>query len=65
MVRPIVFCNICHVLSIKWDCSFSDLGWLYARLAFALVWATNTCIWGSRTQWRSLGMKDGTTIPFD
>ena len=53
-------------LSIKWGCNFSEvLGWLHARLAFALVQATNVCIQGSRIQWQSLGMEDGAVIPFD
>ena len=32
--------------------------WLQARLAFALVQATNVCVRGSRTKWRSLGLED-------
>ena len=39
--------------------------WLQARLAFALVQATNVCIRGSRTKWRSLGLEDGAAVPFD
>ena len=50
-----------HSLSVKWDHSFSEiLGWLHARL----VWTTNVCIRGSRTQWQSLEMEDGAAIPF-
>ena len=50
-------------LSIKWDCSSSEiLGWLHARLAHALVQATNACSQGSRTQWWSLGMEDANFV---
>ena len=58
--------HLARSLSVKWDHNFSEiLGWLHARLAFALVRTTNVCIWGSRTQWWSLGMEDGTAFPFD
>ena len=44
-MRPIVFATFGMFLSIKWDCRFNEiLGWLHARLVFALVWATNACI---------------------
>ena len=31
--------------------------------AFALVRATNVCVRGSRTKWRSLGLEDGAAVP--
>ena len=67
MMRPIVFLQyLARYLSINLDCSVSEiLGWLHAHLVYALVQATNACSQGSRTQWWSLGMKDGAAIPFD
>ena len=53
-------------LSVVWERHYGEvIGWLRARLAFALVRATNVCIRGSRTKWRSLGLEDGAAIPFD
>ena len=46
--------------SIRWDKSFAEvLGWIHARLAFAILMASVLCIRGSRTKWRSLGLEDG------
>ena len=50
-------------LSSRWDKSFAEvLGWIHARLAFAIVRASVLCIRGSRTKWRSLGLEDGAAI---
>ena len=38
------------------------LGWIHARLAFAILRASVLCIRGSRTKWRSLGLEDGAAI---
>ena len=43
--------------------SIEVIRWLRARLAFALVRATNVCIRGSRTKWQSLGLEDGAAVP--
>ena len=52
--------------SVNWESYYGEiLGWLRARLAFALVQATNVCIRGSRTKWRSLALEDGMAVPFD
>ena len=38
-------------LSVTWEQHYGEvIRWLRARLAFALVWATNVCIRGSRTK---------------
>ena len=35
-------------------------GWLCAKLSFAILRATNLCLRGSRTKWRSgVGIDDG------
>ena len=50
-------------LSTRWDTSFAEvLGWIHARLAFAIWRASVLCIRGSRTKWRSLGLEDGAAI---
>ena len=39
-------------------------GWMRARLSFAILRATNLCLRGSRTKWRSaFGMDDGAGLP--
>ena len=42
-------------LAHKWDKSNSEvvIGWMRARLSFAILRATNLCLRGSRTKWRS------------
>ena len=50
-------------LAVQWDKSYSTvLGWVRARLGFALVRATVLCLHGSRTRWRSLGFEDGAAL---
>ena len=51
-------------LAVTWECHYGEvIRWLRARLAFALIRATNVCIMGSRTKWRSLGLEDGAAVP--
>ena len=51
-------------LAVTWERHYGEvIRWLRARLAFALVRATNVCIRGSRTKWRSLGLEDGAAVP--
>ena len=58
--------HLANSLSVVWERSYSDvIRWLRARLAFALVRATDVCVRGSRTQWRSLGFEDGAAVSFD
>ena len=53
-------------LSLTWECHNGEvIRWLRAHLAFTLVRATNVCVRGSRTKWRSLGLEDGAAVPFD
>ena len=50
-------------LSCKWSQQYGiTLSWIRTKLSFALVRATNLCIRGSRSQWRGLGMEDGSGI---
>ena len=50
-------------LSLTWEHHYGEIiRWLRACLAFALVWATNVCIRGSRTKWQSLGLEDGAAV---
>ena len=50
-------------LSSRWDRSYAEvLGWIRARLAFAIVRASVLCVRGSCTKWRSLGLEDGAAI---
>ena len=50
-------------LSSRWDRSYAEvLGWIRARLAFAIVQASVLCVRGSHTKWRSLGLEDGAAI---
>ena len=51
--------HLASSLSVSWGQGYGDvIRWLHARLAFALVRATNICVRGSRMQWRSLGLEE-------
>ena len=53
-------------LSSTWERHYGEvIRWLRARLAFALVRATNICVRESITKWCSLGLEDGSAVPFD
>ena len=40
------------------------LGWIKARLSFAVIRATDLCLRGSRVRWRSgTGIDDGAGLP--
>ena len=45
----------------KWKTTYAEVaGWIRARLSFAILRATNVCLRGSRTKWRSgTGFDDG------
>ena len=50
-------------LASKWDRPYSHvMCWVRCRISFAILWATNICIRGTRFKWRSLGVEDGYTI---
>ena len=56
---------LCDQIAMKWEKSHSEvMGWVRARMAFAILRATNLCFHGSRVKWRSgHGMDDGAGIP--
>ena len=44
-------------LAAKWEKPYSVvMGWVIARLSFAILRATMLCVRGSRERWRSLGV---------
>jgi len=52
-------------LAAKWESPYGVvMGWVQARLSFAILWATLLCVCGSCTKWRSLGIVDGASLPF-
>ena len=57
--------QLAQKLAHKWDKSNSEvLGWMRALLLFARLRATNFCLRGSRTKWRSaIGTDDGAGLP--
>eukprot|EP00731_Ephydatia_muelleri_P023669 Em0015g1252a len=57
--------HLAQKLAHKWEKSNSEvLGWMRARLSFAILRATNLCLRGSRNKWRSaFGMDDGAVLP--
>ena len=52
--------QMCDQIAIKWEKSHSEvMGWVCARMAFAILCATNLFLHGSRVKWRSgHGMDD-------
>ena len=51
-------------LAAKWESPYGVvMGWVRARLSFAILRATLLCVRGSRTKWRSLGIVDGASLP--
>jgi hypothetical protein len=50
-------------LSERWQKPYGMvMGWVRARLSFAVLRATHLCLRGSRVKWRSLGVFDGATL---
>ena len=52
-------------IALKWKKTYAEVaGWIRARLSFAILRATNVCLRGSRTKWRSgTGFDDGAGLP--
>ena len=57
--------QLAQKLAHKWDKSNSEvLEWMRAQLSFAILRATNLCLRGSHTKWRStIGTDDGAGLP--
>ena len=57
--------QLAQKLAHKWDKSNSEvIGWMRARLSFAILRASNLFLRGSRTKWRSaIGTDDGAGLP--
>ena len=55
----------CDQIAMKWEKSHSEvMGWVRARMAFAILRATNLCLRRPRVKWRSgHGMDDGAGLP--
>ena len=50
-------------LAAKWDRGYSQvIGWLRARMSFAILQSSILCVRGARTRWRSLGLDDGAPL---
>ena len=50
-------------LAAKWESPYGIvMGWVQARLSFAILRVTLWCVHGSRTKWRSLGIIDGASL---
>jgi len=51
-------------LAAKWESPYGVMmGWVQARLSFAILQATLLFVRGSHTKWRSLGIVDGASLP--
>ena len=57
--------RLAEKLSAGWEKSYGEvLGWIKARLSFAIIRATDLCLRGSCVRWRSgTGINDGTGLP--
>ena len=57
--------RLAEKLSVRWERGYGEiLGWIKARLSFAVIRATDLCLRGSRVQWRSgTGIDDGAGLP--
>ena len=54
------------ILAAMWHKSYSEvLGYVRARMLFAVLRATNLCIRGSRVKWRRrMEIEDGARLPY-
>ena len=57
--------RLAEKLSVRWERGYGEiLGWIKARLSFAVIRATDLCLRGSRVQWRpGTGIDDGAGLP--
>ena len=53
-------------LAARWERPYSIvMGWVRARLSFAILRAALLCVHGSLTKWKSLGIVDGASLPIN
>ena len=59
-------CHLAEKIAVIWHKSNSEvLGYVHARMLFAVLRATNLCIRGSRVKWRRrMKIEDGTGLPY-
>lgn len=62
-------CLVKHIadkIAIKWNKSNLEVvGWVRDRLCFAILRATNECLWGFRTKWiNGTTIDDGAGLPY-
>ena len=57
--------HVCDQIAMKWEKSHSEvMVWVCARIAFAILRATNLCLRGSMVKWISEhSMDDGASLP--
>ena len=58
--------HLADKITAIWHKSYSEvLGYVRARMLFAVLRATNLCICGSRVKWRrKMEIEDGTGLPY-
>ena len=54
-----------HSIADMWKKSLSEvMGWVRAKMSFAILRATNLCLRGSRRKWRRvMDINDGAGLP--
>ena len=57
--------HLADKIAAIWHKSPSEvLGYVRARMLFAVLHATNLCIRGSRVKWRRMEIEDGAGLPY-
>ena len=58
-------CHLADKIAATWHKSPNEvLGYVCARMLFAVLRATNLCIRGSRAKWRRMEIEDGAGLPY-
>ena len=68
VVKPIDFIKkLGEQLFVQWEKPYAQvMNWVWTRLLFATIRATNLCLRGSRVKRRSgIGLEDGADMPFN
>ena len=57
--------HLAEKIAVIWHKSITEvLGYVRARMLFAVLRATNLCIRGSRVKWRRMEIEDGVGLPY-